>query len=148
MLDHNSVTYEFDENGDPQWTDFVTNDPDGIAKMNIQSLYTMSVGSINYMPTDTTSMADWAVDALSIWMENKDDAYDIPVTATFTSEESERYNELMGEISTHYNETVLRRITGDQNLSTYNSFIQELQSMGIEECIELKQSMLDRYNQR
>lgn len=81
-------------------------------------------------------------------MENKDDAYDIPVTATFTSEESERYNELMGEISTHYNETVLRRITGDQNLSTYNSFIQELQSMGIEECIELKQSMLDRYNQR
>lgn len=80
-------------------------------------------------------------------MENKDDAYDIPVTATFTSEESERYNELMGEISTHYNETVLRLITGDQNLSTYNSFIQELQSMGIEECIELKQSMVDRYNQ-
>ena len=142
------LTYELDENGDPQWTDFVTNNPDGIAKMNVTTLYTMAIGSINYMPTDTTGMADWAVDALSTWMENKDDAYDIPVTATFTSEESERYNELMGEISTHYNETVLRFITGDKPLEEYDAFVQELKEMGVEECIELKQSMLDRYNAR
>lgn len=33
--------------------------------MNVTSLYTMSVGSINYMPTDTTGMAQYAIDGLS-----------------------------------------------------------------------------------
>ena len=81
-------------------------------------------------------------------MEHNDGAYDIPVTATFTSEESESYNDYMGEISTHYNETVLRFITGDKELSEYNTFVEELHNMGIDECIALKQSMLDRYNNR
>lgn len=142
------VTYEYNANGDPQWTELITNNPDGMSKMDASSLYTMSVGSINFMPTDTTGMAQYAIDALTTWMEHNDGAYDIPVTATFTSEESESYNDYMGEISTHYNETVLRFITGDKELSEYNTFVEELHNMGIDECIALKQSMLDRYNNR
>lgn len=142
------VTYEYDANGDPQWTELITNNPDGMSKMDASSLYTMSVGSINFMPTDTTGMAQYAIDALTTWVEHNDGAYDIPVTATFTSEESESYNNYMGEISTHYNETVLRFITGDKDLSEYNSFIDELHDMGIDACIAIKQSMLDRYNSR
>ena len=142
------VTYKYDSNGDPQWTELITNNPDGMSKMDASSLYTMSVGSINFMPTDTTGMAQYAIDALTIWMEHNDGAYDIPVTATFTSDESERYNNYMGEISTHYNETVLRFITGDKDLSQYSQFVEELHGMGIDECMNLKQSMLDRYNSR
>lgn len=142
------VTYEYDANGDPQWTELITNNPDGMSKMDASSLYTMSVGSINFMPTDTTGMAQYAIDALTTWVEHNDGAYDIPVTATFTSEESESYNNYMGEISTHYNETVLRFITGDKDLSEYNSFVAELHDMGIDACIAIKQSMLDRYNSR
>ena len=102
------ISYEFDENGEPQWTEFITNNPDGITKMNMTSMYVLNVGTINYIPTDTTGMSQYAIESLDVFMENKDDAYDIPATATFTSAESEEYNSIMGEISTYYNEVVLQ----------------------------------------
>ena len=59
------VTYEYDAIGDPQWTELITNNPDGMSKIGASSLCTMSVGSINFMPTDITGMAQYAIDALT-----------------------------------------------------------------------------------
>lgn len=138
------LTYEIVD-GEPQWTEFITHNPDGIDKMTMTSLYTMNVGSISYIATDTFGMADWAVDALSTWAEYNDDAWDIPATASFTSEESETYGSIMGEVSTYYNQMILKFITGAEDLSGYEAFKQQLIDMGIETCIEMKQASLDRY---
>ena len=119
-----------------------------MSKMSASSLYMIEIGTVRYQDTDTTGFGQYLIDAMEIWKSGRDNAYDIPNTASFTSEESERYNELMGDISTYYQENLLRFLTGDQSLDNYEAFVQELKNMGVEECVDIKQAVYDRYISR
>ena len=46
------------------------------------------------------------------------------------------------------NEMVARIITGAVSIDEWDSVVAEIESMGIEECIEVQQAALDRYNAR
>ncbi len=139
------LTYVLDDQGEPRWTDLITHNPDGMSKMSATSLYCLEVGTIRYEDTDTSGFEPYLIEAMEIWKSGRDNSYDIPSTASFTSEESARYNELMGDISTYYQETLLRFLTGDMDLAEYDSFVSTLKTMGIDECISIKQAVLDRY---
>ena len=141
------VTYTLDENGDPQWTDFVLNNPDGIPKTTVTNLHCLTIGTVNYVPTDTTGYEQYVIDALETWKYG-DDANDIPSTATFTSEESEEYNSIIADVSTYYLETLLKLINGTMDFSEYDAFVENLKAMGVDDCVEIKQTVYDRYMAR
>ena len=143
------VSFEYDENGNKQYTDLIVNNPEGM---------TATLAQFRYMLQNTVCLTDVSakeqgltqqqLEAADIWMTNKDNSWGLPSTLTMTTDESDEYNSMAGDITTYGQENFLKYITGDALISDLDSFIQTCKDMGIEKCLEIRQASLDRYYQR
>ncbi len=55
------------------------------------------------------------------------------------------YNRIFSDIDTYMDETVSKFVVGDLSLDQFDSFVQQLKDMGIEDCIAIEQAAYDRY---
>ena len=55
------------------------------------------------------------------------------------------YNRSFSNIDTYMYETVSKFVVGDLSLDQFDSFVQQLKDMGIEDCIAIEQAAYDRY---
>ena len=148
LLDYGveGISFEFDTDGTPQYTDIVLNNPDGLTTEAIQAMYLGYNFAGLFDPT--TMLATYEenqLEAMDIWTSNVDDAWNYPSGATLTAEESEEYNSYYSDISTYLSTEVVSFVTGARSLDTFDDFIATLESMGADRCIEIKQAALDRY---
>lgn len=67
---------------------------------------------------------------------------------TYTSDEMERYNTLLTDITTHVKQMEAKFITGSEPLTeaSFEAFKRQLDSMGLQELMEIMQNALDRFN--
>ena len=140
------VSMEYDENGAPQLTDIVLNNPDGLTTEAIQALYLGYNFAGLFDPTVMLATYDDAqITAMEVWTSNIDDEWNYPNGAALTSEETDEYNSYYSDISTYLSTEVVSFVTGARDLDTFDSFISDLESMGAQTCIDIKQAALDRY---
>lgn len=139
------VTYELDENGVPYYTELITNNPDGYTFNNACQLYTTTY-FVGYLDTSryTTTFNDYMLELTALWQTTTDGKNVVP-TLNFTPEQSEHYSELTGDISTLVSEQITKYITGEDDISTYDSFLARLDALGIDELIQINQEAYDRY---
>ena len=90
------------------------------------------------MPEQREMLPRWATGSLDRIMP--------PVLPT--SEEAAEAAAIMGEVSTYVNEMFTKFVMGVESLEKFDSYIETLESLGVERAIELKQNQLDRYNAR
>lgn len=143
-------TFTYDDNGMPHWTDFVTNNPDGVSYVVCRQVYltlTQQPG-IYSMDMELEQLSDNGKRAIEIWNASADGAYLIPNTYSMTAEESEELSAILSDINTLNEESWTKFITGDKSLDEYESYVQSLYQMNIERAIEIYQSALDRYFDR
>ena len=89
------------------------------------------------------------MDAIALYGENTDGAYEMPARLSFTAAESDEYASTIGDIETRADEQIVRLVIGELNFEDdWDNFVQELKDMGLERCVELKQAALDRYYER
>lgn len=140
-------TFEYDENGDPQWLDVMTHNPDGynFLSMRIATLSQCTPG-VGERRSDMVDEFSIACDAL--YRENGDNDYRISSNLTLTEEENEIYNMYMTDILTYTQEQCVRYMTGQESFDTFDSFIEQIRSMNVEKVMEVYQNALDRYNAR
>ena len=55
------------------------------------------------------------------------------------------YNRIFSDIDTYMDETVSKFVVGDLSLDQFDSFVQQLKDMGIEDCIAIEQTAYNRY---
>ena len=142
--------FEFDENGNPQLSDLVMNNPDGIAQAYTQFIYLSVTGSF-YLDNDrfTSNYCVEARECNDIWKS----AYDYYDTIYDTSaiqlsvEEQEDYAQIFSDISTYCSEAIAAFITGQNELTqeSFDEFRDNLTSMNIDDCIAIYQAAADRY---
>jgi len=72
----------------------------------------------------------------------------MPVGMTLTADESSRLASIMTDIETFTDEMTLRFIIGAESLDNFESFVENVRAMGIDEAIAIMQAALDRYNAR
>lgn len=134
----------------PQFTELMTNNPDGLSLDETMRYYTMAPGF-------PSNYSDWTrelsgVSEASIAMMNAwgvpGQSYRYPDGAIMSAEENQEYSNIFTDLQTYVNESVLAFITGDKSLDEYDSFIETIGKYNIERCMELKQAALDRYNAR
>lgn len=65
-----------------------------------------------------------------------------------TDEEALTFNSMYTDILTMVQEKTAAYIMGTESMDSYDSFVETLKGLGIEECIALKQAALDRYAAR
>lgn len=144
------VTYELDENGEPQYTDLIANHPDLALSFAALTLCEQQSAGILLSGMDFILYGQDVVDAMDVWASTVDeDTWDYPPMAKLTQEENEAYSGLFSDIETYVREMMLKFIIGTASLENeYEDFLQTLDSMGLQQCIDYKQAALDRYYAR
>ena len=69
----------------------------------------------------------------------------LPNGMTFTAEEAIRAGELRPAIATYVDEMAIRFITGMADFNTWDSYVAQVNSMGLPELIGIYQAAYDRY---
>ncbi len=143
-------SYFVDEAGEYQWSEKVMKGVDGLTAMDTKNLYTLG--------TSTLGLYSWATNqkirgdndvalAMASWDLDGND-YAIHSSVTLTTEENTEFYNHYTDIETLVDEFTTKYIMGNVPESDYDSFIKNLETYGIQICIQLKQQALDRYNQR
>lgn len=141
-------TFNYDADGVPHFTDVITKNPEGLTFNEAKQLYVggslgcgLDVGtSINNQYTTQVTL-----DAQTAWSRSggKYDPY--PTLVSLTAEESERFTGIMNDIATYSLEHMIKLIMGEDPISYIDTYISTIESMGINEAIEIRQTAYDRY---
>jgi putative aldouronate transport system substrate-binding protein len=143
-------TFEYDDEGQPHWTEFVTNNPDGVSYVVCRQVYltlTQQPGIYN-MDMELERLSDNGKNAIEVWNASADGAYLITSCYSMDADESEELSAILSDINTLNDESWIKFITGDKSLDEYDAYVEMLYSMNIERAIEIYQDALDRYYAR
>lgn len=141
--------WNWGENGLPEFTDMILNNPDGISITDGSFCLKNHFGS-RYCYSDAIQHPGNASNTHNTslrleWTADTDNYLQMPPIILNVDEATERA-ELMGEIETYVEEMRLKFITGAESLDNYDTYLETLKSLGMERAIELTQSALDRFN--
>jgi putative aldouronate transport system substrate-binding protein len=141
-------SWEYDENGKPQYTDVVNT----AAFDNVKTFHVYGVALFAYpfLENDkekSLGRAPEIVEMQSRWIVTGTDLSNLP-TLSLTAEESARNSAIVNDVNTYVAEMTAKFITGQESMDKYDDFVAQVKSMGIEEAVAITQTALDRYNSR
>lgn len=142
--------FEYDENGDPHYTELVTNNPNGLAMSFARELYAAPTGGYMYNMSTIYSLWDeQQLSAAEAWCQNFDASKAMPSFMSRTTEESEEYAQISGDLVTYVSETLSKLQLGELNLENdLDTFVSTIREMGMDRLVELNQISYDRYMAR
>ena len=140
------LTYEMVD-GKPKYTEIIRNNPEGMNLDVALTLYTCGVGSICTVVDNDKNLAlysDLQNAAVECWRSQVDDENTI-LSVSMTVDEATEYYSLMSDIQTYYEQAVPEFIMGNRPLSEFDAYVDTLNSMGLDRCIEIYQTAYDRF---
>ena len=146
-------TYELDEEGTPEFTELVTNNPDGLAPSDVLYQYTFNSGSwfgkhdveqgwkmtniINNSEDNIQldSTAIFSAPETNLWLTS---------SLAFTDAEGVELTSLQTAVNTLIEEYMVNYINGNDSTS-FDDFRETLSSYGMDRIVEIYQAAYDRY---
>lgn len=136
------------EDGKPVFTDKVLNNPEGLVPNDAMIKYCWRSPGMYIWDRELQTADEKSLEAINdIWVSNADGDYMMP-NVTLTADEGTRYATLLGDIKTYAEEMTTKFILGDEPLENFDSYVEAMKGMGLEEMISLQQAALDRFNAR
>lgn len=144
------VSYELDANGQPQFTDIILNNPDGLPVNQALDYYTYNGygGRVTMVSVQTMFFDETQKSCAAVWGKNNDNTSIISTAVTRNTQEAETYNTYYSDIETLVDEQLTKYIVGDLDMNGYDSFVDQIEGMGLEQVLEVYQSAYDRYLSR
>lgn len=154
------VSWEYNEENVPVFTNLVTDDPDTdpMTKYNGVTWGGPGIQATNllYLKNSQT-----AIDANNTWYyvypddeeKNREvtSGWRWPVGVTFTTEESDELDEISQNIPTFVNESYAAFLTGSKDINddtVWNQYLADLETYNLTRILEIRQSCYDRYLER
>lgn len=143
------VTFTYDAEGKPQWTDMLLNNSSGLSVGIARQCFVTLTQQPGVCPKEieVSLMDDNAIAAVEVWGQLGDGAYAMP-NVSLTSEESSRAAQILSDMDTLSQTTWYSILMGQADISTWDEYLEQMESMGVQEYISIYQTALDRYNQR
>ena len=142
--------FQYDENGEPQLTDFIVDNPGGMAFAVVTFLLSdLHEGGVKLMKRSYSypaGKASW--DWFDVWNDKDFYRYDgsmvWPDCFSITDEDRGYINSVATDLSTFVSENYLQFVDNSRPLSDWDSYIAELTALpGWKECIAIWQSYYD-----
>jgi len=138
------------DDGSYSYTDLLLNNPDGITYNSAYHIFTF-IDELGLR--DKISMRQFykeeALAGADVWAASRDGAWSYPAGASLTAEESEAFSAAFVTISTYASECIPKFVIGDMDVDAeYDTFLSQIESMGIDECTAYYQAAYDRYMER
>lgn len=136
-------SFEYDENGDPQLTEMVTN-PDDMAFAQALIKYTSSTPcSINVTSRNFVGYNEAQMEALTVWKATG--TRERAEGSVWDTDDQVEYKNLFSDLSTYVSTYCLQFITGERSLDDWDEFTAGFSTFDIARMIELQQNALDNY---
>ena len=143
------VSFEYDENGEPYYTDAILNNP-VTSRANAQQLYCFAAYMPLYLDKGAFQKTSTALEleAQNTWTAMSS-SQTLP-TVSYTAAESDVRTNLVTDLNSYATETVLKWIIGAELLNddTWAAFQGVLDSMGIRQVLDIDQAAYERYEAR
>lgn len=131
-------------NGHYQFSSRITEDPSGLPQFQVQSKYVLHEFSyVREWMKDYYLSPQNVKDSMEIWNTAKDDW--VMPSVSLNEKESNVYQKSYPDISATVFEYRVQLINGRKPLSSYNTMINSLKSMGVDDLIAAYQAAYDRY---
>ena len=139
------VTFEYNDAGEPELTELVTNNPDGYDFTLALIKYTSSTPcSICINERNFLGYTDAQVKALDLWMRNTTST--MAPGAIWTVDDQTEYSGIATDLGSYVTTACLQFITGEKPMEEWDAFIEEITtSFDIERMTELYQNAIDAY---
>lgn len=144
--------------GWPQFTDAIIHNKEGKAPSTAHSMYRQLNGPFpedhwqRLVSKTDYSLAEGEIDqniaSLNTWSYENGKHYNgLPATTLLDSEQA-AYSGAFNEIGTYVGEMTAKFITGTESLDNFDDYVKNVYSMGMQNCLDIQQEALDRYNAR
>ena len=139
-------TYEIASDGTISYTDKVMNNDLGADPLLYCRTFSLAGCSFGYTVQSRIYLLyeDYQTKAQNYWTENTDGSKGVP-TLSLTTEESALLATYGTDITTYAAETLPKFVMGDMPLSDWNSYVETLRDMHIDEIIDAYQAAYNRY---
>ncbi len=139
-------SYELDADGNPHFTELITNNPDGLPLPIAIEKYACMNGPF---VIDYTRMyggyTDNQLEASGIWSDTSDNAWLVDAVPLDT-EENAAYSAASNEVSTYVETEVAKFIMGENDLDTgWDTFVETAISLGVQDMIDIYTDAVARY---
>lgn len=146
-------SFEYDAEGKPQYTELITNNPDGISYKDACYIYASAVAS-GHLPSIMDVRAgyyyfgdqEWAVfDTFRTC--DADGSYNLPTGVALNEEENQEYATISSDVTTYASTEIMKFILGQAELTkeSFDAFRDTIISMGGNRMEELYQQAYERY---
>lgn len=132
--------------GKPKFTDVMVKNPDGLDFWTVCNKYKLEIGPYLRDYKAVPEFSKFSKDAMDKWTKAGTD-YVLP-PLNLTPEEDSKYSAVMSDVDTYKDEMILKFITGKEPLSKFDSYVEQIKKMGIEDVIKIEQAALERFNNR
>lgn len=140
------LSWDYTAAGEPELTELMYKNPDGLTYDQACLLYTTGSGFYRGLCNwrqETVFFTESEMKSVELWSAGT--SWRIPAASKMTADETSEYTDIYADIMTFASTAITEFIIGDRAISDYDVFIGQLQSMGIDSCIALKQAAYDRY---
>ena len=148
----NGVTYNFNEEGEPVYTDYVLKNPEGKSMNEVRGAISIGRGlwpSVVGTSSLVSSMSPPEIEA-------NEKKYRLPELMTrplpyglsFSQSESDKLARFNTDVKTYVTENLTNFIIGKKPISEWDSYVAKVKSMGIDEMIKVYQDSYDRWVKR
>ncbi|MCI8951236.1 MAG: extracellular solute-binding protein [Lachnospiraceae bacterium] len=137
--------------GYPTYTDEILKNPDGLPVSQAMSAYIRGnyngpfVQDVRYLEQYYT--LEEQSQAPIVWDACNGAAHTVP-PITPTADESKEFSTIMNEINTYRDEMILKFIFGTESLENFDTYVKNIENMGLERALEIQNAALARYNAR
>ena len=134
--------------GKPKYTDLITNNPEGKSFSDMVPYYFNTAGGpFEIMSSTIDANTPDQVDAMEKWNQTTEEKYALP-PVTPTVDESMKLQSVQKDISTYTSEMVYKFIMGVEPMENYDTYLQTLESLGLQTLLEVNQAAYGRYLER
>lgn len=136
--------FEYDENGDPQFTDFIVNS--GNFQFYMVGYTLSAVPTYQDFDRQWFTYGDNVIEAFETWGNCTDSSMSIPTAMSLDTDQSDEYSTTFSDIKTLAEEYVDKFIVGEYDIDAeWDSFVQTLYDMGLQDCIDIYQEAYDSF---
>ena len=139
-------TYVINDDGTRSFTDLIVNDPYSLGANVMMTYYFFKDGPFLYNNERyLASYSDVQLEAANMWTTSRSAAQ----LSTMTVDQMYEFYTLQSDISTVYQEYVVKFIVGDKDIdSDWQEFMDQLDGCGLDRFLELGQTGVDQYADR
>ncbi len=137
--------------GYPTYTDEIMNNPDGLSITAAMAKYLKAYESGPFVQ-DKRYMEQYAQlpeqkEALKIWPDTDAIEHAMPLVYVLQDETSELAT-ITTDITTYQDEMIAKFIMGVESIEKFEEYVKTIESLGLQRALEIKQSALERFNNR